>query len=74
MNSYHGKSVYQLSLLEDPQKQVIGSNIVYKFLLDPDGYAEAVCCCLQTCSVYILILLMSCICVQSFVILGVGSN
>ena len=38
--------------------QVIGPNIIYKYSLP-----EAVCCCLllQTCNVYILILMMGCL-------------
>ena len=49
-------------------KQVISTNTFYKFL-----FPEAVCCCLQTCNVYILIRMMGCIiCVQSFITLGIS--
>ena len=42
MNSHHGTSVCQVSLLykRTNHKQVIGTNTFYKFVLP-----EAVCCC-----------------------------
>ena len=49
--------------------QVIGTNIIYEYLLP-----EAVCCCLQTSNVCILMLMMGCMCVQSFIILGICST
>ena len=61
MNSYHGTSVYRVSVLEDQRKQLTGANTIYKFLLP-----GAVCCCLRTCNVYILILMLGCMCVQKF--------
>ena len=66
MNCYHGKSVHQVPLLEDPQKaKVTGNNIVYKFLLH-----EAACCCLQTCTLCFDELLSWSISVPNFIIRG----
>ena len=39
VNSYHGTSVYQVSLLEDQPQVILGTNTIYEFLLP-----EAVCC------------------------------
>ena len=57
MNSYHGTSVYhQCSfIVRGPTiSKLDRQNTIYMFLL-PEG----VCCCLQTCNVYIL--MMGCI-------------
>ena len=51
-------------------KQIISTNNIYKVTLP-----EAVCCCLQTCNVHILILIMgNILCVLSFTILSSGIN
>ena len=46
----------------------MGINNIYKVTLP-----ESVCCCLQTCNVYILILTVGYICVPSF-ILSIGTS
>ena len=48
-------------------KQVIDTNTIYKFYL-PDAVVVVVY------NLYILILMMGCMCVQSFIILGISST
>ena len=61
-----GRQCTKFHFYRTQHEQVIGINNIHKFTLP-----EAVCCCLQTCNVYILILKMGYICAQSFIILSI---
>ena len=52
--------ICQLSLLQLP---VIGIFVYFK-----DRLPEAICCCLQTCSVNVVLLVMCCMCIPVFIV------
>ena len=47
---------------------IMGQAVIGIFIHFKDRLPEAICCCLQTCSVNIVLLVMCCMCIPTFIV------
>ena len=56
--------ICQLSLLQ----LLIYGPVIGIFIHSKDRLPEAICCCLQTCSINVVLLVVCCICIPTFIV------